>query len=171
MQEAETVLQIEQNILWLPLPNEGTIVLSTHLPSRESIATAFVLAFAGDRFLQTHLVARGRDLPGGHVEPGELPEEAARREAYEEAGAKLGALHLLGYQRLRLLGPRPASYRYSYPDSYQIFYWAQIEALDDFTPTLETRGPALFSPAQAQSLPWVQAHQELYSAALRAAMS
>lgn len=171
MQEAEIVLQIEKDIPWLPQPNEGRVVLSTQLPPRERIATALVLAFVEDRLLQTNLVSRGWDVVGGHVEEGESPEEAVRREAYEEAGAKLGALHLLGYQRLLLLGPRPASYAYSYPDSYQVFYWAQIEALDDFIPTAETFGPALFSPAQAQALPFVQARQELYEAALRAATS
>lgn len=168
VQEAGTVLQVEKNIPWLPQPNEGRIILTTQLPPREEIATAFVLAFSGDRLLQTHLVKRGWDIVGGHVEVGESPEEAVRREAYEEAGAKLGTLRLLGYQRLCLLGPRPASYKYSYPDSYQLFYWAHIEALDDFIPTPETHGPALFSPDQAQTLPWVQAHPELYQAALHA---
>ena len=166
VQEVGPVLQVEKDIPWLPQPNEGRIILAAQLPPREEIATAIVLAFSGDRLLQTRLVKRGWDIVGGHVEEGEVPEEAVRREAYEEAGAKLGTLHLLGYQCLRLLGPRPASYKYSYPNSYQLFYWARIEALDDFIPTPETRGPALFSPDQAQTLPWVQAHLELYRAAL-----
>lgn len=166
IREAGTVLQVEKNIPWLPQPNEGCIILAAQLPPREEIATAFVLAFSGDRLLQTHLVKRGWDIVGGHVEAGEAPEEAVRREAYEEAGAQLGTLHLLGYQCLRLPGPRPASYKYSYPNSYQLFYWAHIEALDDFIPTPETHGPTLFSPEQAQTLPWVQAHPELYRAAL-----
>ncbi len=169
MQEAEKILQIEKDISWLPLPNEGTIVLSARLPHTELIHTSFVLAFADDRLLQTHLMKRGWDLPGGHVEPGESPEEAARREVYEETSARLGPLHLLGYQHLRLLCPRPASYQASYPDSYQVFYWAHVTSLDTFTPTGETRGAALFAPADAQALPWVQAHRQLYLAALAAA--
>lgn len=169
MREAEHILQVERDLPWLPLPNEGTLVLSTQLPPGELIDTAFVLAFAGDRLLQAHLVQRGWDLPGGHVEAGETPEDAARREVYEEAGARLGPLHLLGYQRLRLFGPRPPSYRHAYPASYQIFYWAQITALDTRPPDAETRGAGLFSPTDAHDLPWVQAHYPLYRAALSAA--
>jgi 8-oxo-dGTP diphosphatase len=171
MQKDERILQIEQNLSWLPQPNEGRTVLSFQLPPGEMIATALVLAFDRDRLLQTHLAARGWDIVGGHIEPGESPEEAARREAYEEAGARLRELHVLGYQRLRLLGPRPASYRYSYPDSYQVFYWAQIEALDEFIPTEEARERALFAPDDARELPCVRTLRELYLVALQAAMS
>ena len=170
-QQDERILQVVQNLSWLPQPNEGRIVLSSQLPPLERIATVLVLAFDRDRLLQTHLVARGWDIVGGHIEPGETHEEAACREAYEEAGARLGKLHVLGYQRLRLLGPRPASYRYAYPDSYQVFYWARIEALDEFLPTKEARERALFAPDDARELPFVRTLRELYLVALQAAMS
>lgn len=169
MQKAEKILQVETDINWLPQPNEGTIVLSSLLPVRDLIGTAFVLAFDGGRFLHTKLVKRGWDLPGGHVEVGETPEETARREAYEETGATLGPLHLLAYQRLRLLGPQPAQYKYPYPESYQVFYWAHLVALDTFIPTSETSARGLFTPDEAQTLPWVRQHTTLYQASLQAA--
>jgi len=73
MQKEERTLKIEQNLLWLPQPNEVRTVLSSQLPPAEMIATALVLAFDRDRLLQTHLVARGWDIVGGHIEPGETP--------------------------------------------------------------------------------------------------
>jgi len=36
------------------------------------------------------------ELPSGHVEPDEAPEQAARRELLEETGHEAGAMHLLG---------------------------------------------------------------------------
>src|SRR5579859_8178516 len=101
MQKDEQILLIQRDLPWLPQPNEGCIVLASQLPPGELISTALVLAFDQGRLLQTRLTARGWDIVGGHIEPGESPEEAARREAYEEAYARLKELHLLGYQRLR----------------------------------------------------------------------
>ncbi len=70
MKEAEIILRIEKDIAWLPRPNEGQIVLSSLLPPRESITTAFALAFAGERLLLTNLTKHGWDITGGHVEAG-----------------------------------------------------------------------------------------------------
>ena len=166
MDEMEKILRIEQDIAWLPRPNECQTVLSSRLPSQELVSTALVVAFISDCLLTTNLRSRGWDIPGGHVEPGEHPEETVRREVYEETGATLGSLHLLGYQRLRLLGPQPTAYGYPYPDCYQVFYLAQVISLDDFLPSPETQGRALFSPLQARTLPWVQHNEDLYEAAL-----
>jgi 8-oxo-dGTP diphosphatase len=56
---------------------------------------------ACERFLIAQIKGRGYCTPSGRVEAGESPEEAARREAYEEAGAILATLELLGYYRLQ----------------------------------------------------------------------
>ena len=162
----EKILRVERDMAWLPRPNEGQMVLSSQPPPRELVSTALVLAFMGDGLLMTELVRHGWDIPGGHVEAGEQPEETARREVHEETGATLGLLHPLGYQRLHLLGPRPESYRYPYPTRYQAFYQAQVTDLPTFLPTAETRGRALFPPAEARKFRWVQINGELYEAAL-----
>src|SRR5579871_5066483 len=156
----EKIIRVDHNLTWLPEPHESLIALSSQLPPLELISTALVIAFVGDRLLMTELASRGWDIPGGHIEPGEHPEETVRREVLEETGATLGELHLLGYQRLRLLGPQPAAYAYPYPDSYQVFYRARVISLSDFQPTPEARSRALFPPAEARTLAFVRFMRE-----------
>ena len=166
----EKILRVDYNLAWLPEPNESQIALTSQLPPLELVSTALVVAFAGDRLLMTELASRGWDIPGGHVEPGEHPEETVRREVLEETGATLGELHLLAYQRLRLLGSAPVAYAYPYPDCYQVFYRAQVISLPDFLPTPEARGRALYSPSEARTFAWVRFMRDLYETALRMTM-
>ena len=57
------------------------------------------------RFLIANIAGRGYCTPSGRIEPNESPEQAARREAYEEAGAVVDELELLGYYRLQPCSP------------------------------------------------------------------
>ncbi|MER3462927.1 MAG: hypothetical protein C4342_08160, partial [Armatimonadota bacterium] len=68
-------------------------------PFRAPIRPFAVVVFAwqNGRVLLCDIPGRGWTVPSGRVEPNEDPREAARREAYEEAGATLGCLHELGY--------------------------------------------------------------------------
>lgn len=163
-----STIWIAYDLEWVPKPNESHLVLSTVLPPQETITAAIALPFLGDQLILTNLAARGWDIPGGHVEPGEHPEDAMRREVYEVTGARLGQVGVLGYQLIRILAPKPENYRYPYPDSYQVLYWARVASLDDFTATTEARERGLFSPADARHVPWVQLNRALYEAALAA---
>ncbi|CAG7646563.1 NUDIX domain-containing protein [Paenibacillus allorhizosphaerae] len=163
------VVREGKNVAGIPLPNETRLIISGRLPDTERITCAFVLAFQQDQLLLTHLHERGWDIPGGHIEPGETPEEAVKRELYEETGASIGSPMLLGYEQIRLLGEKPAHYKYPYPDSYMVFYTAAVARLDAFGSTDETAGRSLFEPERAYRVPWVKEHSALYEEALRRA--
>ncbi|MBO9608741.1 MAG: NUDIX domain-containing protein [Paenibacillaceae bacterium] len=55
-----------------------------------------IFAFYEGRLLLVKHRERGWELPGGKIEPGELAEAAAKREAQEEAGATIAVLEPVG---------------------------------------------------------------------------
>lgn len=160
------ILGVGRDITWLPLPNEIALILDDLLPPIAEITSALALAFDGERILMTNLRQRGWDIPGGHLEAGETPEAAMRREVLEEAGAVLIDVQLLGYQRIRLLGAAPAGYRYPHPDSYQVLYLARVAELIDFVATEEASQRAFFAPTAAQELTWIQENWLMYEQGL-----
>jgi 8-oxo-dGTP diphosphatase len=70
------------------------------------------------------------ELPGGRIDPGETPRQAAVRELHEESGLHLPALVLAGYARFRLIGPPR--------DEYAAVYTGHAAARHhDFAPNRE----------------------------------
>ncbi|WP_274654646.1 NUDIX domain-containing protein [Paenibacillus humicola] len=134
------IVRKEKNADGIPLPNETYLVISDLLPIEENITCSFVLAFRDHELLLTNLTDRGWDIPGGHIEPGETPFEAMKRELFEETGARIESAELIGHELIRLNGEKPPHWKYPYPESYMVFYTAKIIGLDNFESNDETKG-------------------------------
>ncbi|SDL37407.1 ADP-ribose pyrophosphatase YjhB, NUDIX family [Nonomuraea maritima] len=112
-----TQLVATHTVPWIPVAHRLDLILSDTLPpvDRTTSAFAFVADEAG-RTLMTRVEREGRgwDIPGGHLEPGEDAATAAARELYEETGLRVpvSSLSVLAWQRIELLEPPPAGYRY-----------------------------------------------------------
>ncbi|MFN3595736.1 MAG: NUDIX hydrolase [Rubricoccaceae bacterium] len=102
-----------------PFPNrtDASVISVEHNAGRP--AATLVLLFPGAAGAGTSLVLTLRQptlrahsgqvaLPGGRLDPGETPEDAARREAWEEVGVAPGAPRVLG--RLTPLYIPPSGY-------------------------------------------------------------
>lgn len=76
-------------------PLGGAVVRLGSLPTEYD--SVVCLTYMGDRPLMVRHRRRAWEFPGGHRETGEDLWATARREAWEEAGATLGELRLMGH--------------------------------------------------------------------------
>ncbi len=77
----------------------------------------YVIAFSGDEFVMVRHTRRAWEMPGGRVEPGETPDQAASREFSEETGMTFepvgciyvdGGKVVVGLVRSNCVYPRPS---------------------------------------------------------------
>ncbi|MFX3623731.1 MAG: RNA deprotection pyrophosphohydrolase [Ectobacillus sp.] len=92
-----------------------------------------------DNWLLTHHLRRGLEFPGGKVEEGETPEEAAVREVREETGGVVSHLEYIG------------QYKVSGKDKIIIknIYFAIISEVREHTHYDETKGSVLLKELPA----------------------
>jgi 8-oxo-dGTP diphosphatase len=113
---------------------ERVVTFRPHSPAPSSNDSkpyaALVFAFDEDRIVLANIRDRGWCVPGGRIEPGEKPEDAARREAWEEAGLCLGELTPLG-QTVELPDDGPERV-------LAIGYTARVTGFEPLPPTFES---------------------------------
>ncbi|MBO8156705.1 MAG: nucleoside triphosphatase YtkD [Bacillaceae bacterium] len=94
----------------------------------------WVIARYKDKWLLTRHKDRGLEFPGGKVEPGETPEEAAIREVREETGGIVSKLEYVGQYYVDGKGG----------SIVKNIYFAAVKELASQTTYYETEGPVLY---------------------------
>lgn len=96
--------------------------------------SVIVSQYQGKWVLCQHKQHTTWEVPGGHIEPGETPEEAARRELYEESGAKEYDLHEIGVYGVKQ----------DEQEDFGMLYFAQIHSFDTLPRDFEMKRVELF---------------------------
>jgi 8-oxo-dGTP pyrophosphatase MutT (NUDIX family) len=162
----KTLLRTNTHIPWMPENSEARLYQTDELPPIQVCRTAFAFAFLDDRMLMTRLVNRGWDIPGGHLEPGESPEQAAVRETLEETQVLVEPLELVGIQELEVFGPLPRE-GWTRPLGVQLFYRCKVFDILPFISTPEAVGRDFLPPDVVRKVPTMINHDLLYETALK----
>ncbi|MFD3448708.1 RNA deprotection pyrophosphohydrolase [Microbacteriaceae bacterium 4G12] len=102
-------------------------------PFSHSPKHVWVVCRYRDKWLLTHHLRRGLEFPGGKVEEGETPEEAAVREVKEETGGIVSQLTYIG--QYKVLGKDKIIIKN--------IYFASISEIQNHTHYDETKGHVL----------------------------
>lgn len=144
-------------------------VKSQTLPKDMTISSAHGFCFYENGIFLVNIDTRGWDLPGGHMEVGETPEECFAREAVEEASI-FGSSKLIGYT---LVDNREDIYRVpgKYPDiGVQAFFRMDVEKVVTFDNQFESSDRILVYPEEIPDYHagWNVILEEILEAALEA---
>jgi 8-oxo-dGTP diphosphatase len=163
------LIRVNRDIPWLPKPGEERLYITDEMPEPSKCATAFGFTFEGDKLLMTRLRDQRRqwDIPGGRIEAGETPAEAAIREVWEETSVKVEVLELIGTQELELFGERSVNHTWPYPISVQIYFLCKVLQAEPFVADDEAAERGYFSPIEVRQFPSMVNHDVIYEEALR----
>jgi 8-oxo-dGTP diphosphatase len=154
--------------IWGTHPVALTFVPSTTAPEGYKVSSTHGYCFHEGEVVMVNLESRGWDIPGGHMEAGETPEECFAREAMEEACIS-GPATMIGYVLVdNTEDPafNPATSKYP-AIGCQIFYRMNVEVMHDFVQEFESSERALFPVAEVPSQHghWHVINQEILDAA------
>lgn len=136
--------------MWGTHPVTLSWVPAAQVPADYTVTSTHGFCFHEGKVILVDLDTRGWDIPGGHMEEGETPEECFLREAMEEACIE-GDISMLGYV---LVDNRddPAFDASKYPEvGCQIFYRMDVTTLHPFVQEWEASERKAFAPSEVSS--------------------
>ncbi|WP_047979784.1 NUDIX hydrolase [Ornithinibacillus contaminans] len=117
-----------------------------YVAPRELVTSVHGFCFSDEKLLLVDLNQRGWDIPGGHIEPHETPEECFHREVIEE-GYVEGINSLLGSVEIDHHENPAWDDNSPYPIiGYQMFYRMDITTFHDFEGRHEASRRKLINP-------------------------
>lgn len=152
------------------MPLKVDSYLNTKQPPGKYVSSVRAIVFKEDSVLVV-IQEDGPNyiLPGGRGEANESPVDTVNREVLEETGWTMGKIDLFALMHYHHLNPRPADYRYPYPDFLWPIYLA--EASEFFPEAIQPDdyvSESFFLPvSEVQKLPLREAELLMLKAALR----
>jgi ADP-ribose pyrophosphatase YjhB (NUDIX family) len=123
-------LQADEQAEWPPLRFRVRTYLATTLPPLDLVSSVCALVWQGDQIMVVRDPISVHILPGGRREPGETLMQTLHREVLEETGWAIRDARLVGLAHFQHLTPKPADYRYPYPDFLHLVYAAIADHYD-----------------------------------------
>ena len=158
------LLQRVENPWWLPAGSVAEAYLSNELPPSELCVSVYGFVMHDGHILFTRGEADHTheiELPGGHIEKGETPEEAIIRELEEETGVIPESSSLVIINKTFVPNP-PVGYPYPTPISYMLFYIAKVSS------KAETNELGVWlTLEEAKQNSWIKAEQGIFDALLK----
>lgn len=144
------IVHTSRDVGFLPKPNHIDVVASEDLAPISLTTTAFMIPLTQDgKLIMAHNRRRGLEFPGGHIDPGETPCQAAVRECREETGYRVSHIRAIGFQMMTSLGKPPEGYKYPHPLSFQQFFVGRVMGFDPYVDNDECLQPEIMTIYEA----------------------
>ena len=154
-------IHVQNNLDSIISPNTIETFISDELPLLDLCVSVYGFVFKNGKFLQTDLregerPTRRLDIPGGHIDHGETPEQAIIREIYEETGIRAKVAQMVGFCKVTVQAPKPDNYKYPYPTSFMVFYLCEVLEEEIFEGNESAHGRVWLDPKDFDSSEWAR---------------
>lgn len=122
--------QFEDETRWGESGLSYSIYLTGKAPPAGLVSSARAVVIKGRSVVVVDETDRAHVMPGGRIEEGETIARALERELLEECGWTVHEPRPLALLHYRHITPKPAGYRYPYPDFLQVVFAAQAATYD-----------------------------------------
>lgn len=167
------LIETKKDLEWVDCQNNTVEVYFTdELPDVNLCTASYSFVFKDGKFLQTELrkgerPERRLDIPGGHIEEGELPDQTAIRETFEETGVRINNAKLISCVKITAHMPKPdITFKYLYPVTYMLFYLCDYISEEEFLANDEVCGRVWLKPEEFENSLWIKENSILFNKVL-----